>query len=220
MSFHEDGLMRQKDFEATYREMQVERLLRLTTEMEDLVPEARAALLVELRKRGVPQSDVERVAADAPGDSGEPVSATGEERPSVMIEGPAPADWIRIPRFGIQEAVGLAACMEHYQIPFQIEPAPGYERRQHLLVVPPERFKDCVAALKEYYGLLDELPEAFTGDCPACGAHLSGVTTCTDCGLVLCLDGWDSYGHHPFAQFLTENGLGRPAGDAGEASRP
>jgi hypothetical protein len=233
MTIQQDERMRQKDFEATYREMQVERLLGLTMEIADLVPEARAALLAELHRRGKSQSDIERFAAELKGElpdmsvergtagdagmeagNGDAVTP-GEEQPSVMLEGPAPADWVRIPRFGIQEAVGLAACMEECRIPFQIEPAPGFERQQHLLAVSRERFKDCLAALKEYYGLLDEPPEAFTGDCPACGTHVSGAATCPDCGLALCVDGWQSYGSHPFAQFLTENGLGRRKADAG-----
>jgi len=226
--------MTPKELEANYRSLPVEQLLELTTEMADLLPEARTALLAELHRRGKAQADIEQYAAEqrgegpvaeppageaprdrVPDEPGEPERNREQGRSySYLREGPLPADWVRIPRFGIEEAIGVADCMEQCRIPFQIEQDAGAERSPCLLAVPQERFSESIDALKEYYGLLDEPPKPFTEDCPACGTKLEGATTCPACGLVLGEDAWAAMRGHPFAEFLIQNGLGRRQGDA------
>jgi hypothetical protein len=210
-------MMRIKDFEITYKEMSIEQLIELATQMADLVPEAKIALTAELQKRGKQQSDIEQYSTgkrEEPSDEDREIedSEPGGDHDQdfvYMKKGPAPADWIQIPSFSIEESISLAQHMEQCQIPFKIIQSSGCGCRQCLLCVPKDRFKDCIDAVKESYGLTGEAPELFTGDCPACGTKLENSAACSDCGLVLCQDGWEARSGHPFVHFLNQNGLGK-----------
>lgn len=201
-----------REFEATYRQMDDGHLFELAAEMDDLVPEARTALEGEFKRRGLSLDGQGEAAAEG-GEAAlsEAPGGLAEPRPSCRLEGPVPADWVRIPRFAQDECIALALHLDQAEIPYQILQDAENARWPFLLAVARDRLTDSAAAMKEYYGLLDELPELFTGDCPACGTHLEGVTTCSDCGLVLCQDSWVSLENHPFVKFLLEKGLGRPA---------
>jgi hypothetical protein len=224
--------MTRKELEANYRQMPDEQLLELATEMEDLLPEAKEALLAELRRRGKPPSDVEPYATEerrerasddaenrqspdqrlkaevtARDDGASPASAPARE-------GPAPADWVRIPAFGSDESFDVAASLREHQIPCQIEQSANFGRTPFLVAVPEDRFADSVGALKQLYGLTDGPPEPFAGDCPACGAKVENAESCPSCGLALSLDVWAALAGHPFVKFLVENGLGKPPHDA------
>ena len=220
--------MSRKEFEATYRQMAVEELMELTTELEDLLPEARLELMAELRRRGKQQADIDQYAIERKGaldgDAPEGAESSHDGQPeesaglgndqargrSTMPAGPMPADWARIPGFSMNESMAVAAYLEQCGIPFQIVRAASSGRAPFLVAVPREQFKDCIAALKQFYELFDERPEPFTGECPGCGVHLEGVETCSACGLVLCPDEWAARSGHPFVEFLKQNGLGRP----------
>ena len=212
--------MQQSEFEANYRQMPTEQLMELAVQIDDLVPEAKIALLAELKNRGKSQSDIEAHSVAKKSElSGEqyeeltthPPSEDGvthEKEYLFMLKGPTPADWMQIPSFSINESAYLAHNMEQQQIPFKIAQAPGFGTCQCLLFVPKDRFSDAINALKEHYGLLDEEAELFSGDCPACGTKLDSAAACSDCGLVLCQSGWDAIRGHPFVKFLKQNGLG------------
>ena len=219
--------MKLKDFEDTYAKMVDVQLLDLTVQLEDLVPEARQALNAELQRRGKSPADIEQYAiakkAGLAKDASEPWSptcnnqpagagASGDEQPeglSYMREGPVPADWVHVPGFRMDESMDLAECMEQSCIPYQILQGEGGDHQQCHLVVGQDRFKDCIQALKERFGLIDEAAEPFTGECPACGVMLTSAATCSECGLNLCQDQWDAWGKHPFIQFLTAQGFGK-----------
>jgi len=206
-----------KDFENTYRQMSTEQLTELAAEMADLVPEAKTALTAELQKRGTQLSDIktnstgngEELSDENREDEENALHASQCHDFTYMKQGPVPADWAQIPSFNFDESIWLAQHMEQCQIPFKIIQSSGCGCRQYLLCVPKERFQDCIDVLKESYGLIDETPELFTGDCPACGTKLENSAACSDCGLVLCQDGWEARSKHPFTQFLIQNGLGR-----------
>ena len=194
--------------------------MELAAQLDDLVPEAKTALLAELKNRGKSQSDIEahstairselsgeqheELAAHPPSEDG----ATHEKESLFMLKGPTPPDWMQIPSFSINESAYLAQNMEQQQIPFKIAQAPGFGTCRCLLFVPKARFSDAINTLKEHYGLIDEETELFTGDCPACGTKLDAAAACSDCGLVLCQSGWEAISGHPFVKFLKENGLG------------
>jgi hypothetical protein len=217
--------MSRNEFEATYKQMSLEQLMHLTTELDDLLPNAKLALMAELRRRGKEQADIDRYATEIKGElSGdEPEAAQAREprasaeadgdqatKPSSMRTGPVPDDWPRIPGFTMRESIALAAHLDKCGIPYQIVQSAAFSRAPYRVAVPGEQYKACIAALKDYYDLLDEGTEPFTGECPACGTHLERVGTCTSCGLVLMSDPWEIYADHPFVQFLNKNGLGRP----------
>jgi hypothetical protein len=209
--------MRLNEFQANYKQMAIEQLAELAAQIDDLVPEAKIALLAELKSRGISQSDIETHSSR---NTGSPVEQHAEashltpsgdgashEKESVyMLKGPPPADWIQIPSFSINESLDLAHNMEQHQIPFKIAKAQGFGSCQCLLFVPKDKFSDAITALKEHYGLTDEEPELFSGDCPACGTKLDTAATCSDCGLVLSQSGWDAMRGHPFVKFLEQNG--------------
>ena len=201
------------EFEATYREMSDLQLMELTAQLEDLLPDARTALAAELHRRGKKPADIETYLADRkaeePGEDGNHGGETPAGSPSYLREGPIPADWVTIPSFAYQEAPGLAACMKTACIPYQLNTVDIGGRGQYVLAVPRDKFPDCIAALKEHYELLDEAPDPFTGDCPACGAKLEKAQSCTDCGLSFSQDGWDAMSRHPFVKFLEQRGLGK-----------
>ena len=189
--------------------------------------EARQALAAELQRRGKSPSEIEQyIIAKKKGlskDKSEPWSPVyndpaeeehgsgggKQEEISFMKVGPAPADWVRIPSFGMDESYYVAQCMEQYCIPYQLIKGQGCGQQQYHLVVAKESLKDCVEALKEHFGLTDETAEPFTGECPACGMNLNSAAVCSECGLNFCQDQWEARSKHPFTQFLLANNFGR-----------
>lgn len=222
------------DFKATYKQMTIEQLMELSAEMEDLVPEAKFALVAELTKRGKTRSDIEEYSAarkrglSAPNESDSPMESEGGQTArrlaadidSRMLEGPIPAGWVQIPRFGLEESLAIIEYLGEKGIQIKILSVAVSTltgavsmRPEYDLVTPESSLEDCITALKDFFDLCDDEPLLFSGECAACGAKVENVMTCPECDLSLATDSWEHLKNHPFVKFLEEKGYGKQKND-------
>ena len=110
-----------------------------------------------------------------------------------------------IPSFSLTESEEIGGLLDEAGIPCERQAALASAGRGHvefLLSVSDDRLPDAVQVIKSYYGFLDAPAEAVSGTCPACGAAVTNVFECPDCGLTLSFDPRDSLKNHPFTVFL------------------
>ena len=77
----------------------------------------------------------------------------------------------------------------------------------YLLYVPTEQFPHTIRLLKQYFGIVTESSDGFTGECPGCGTNLVSNVKCPECGLALIANFAGSFKEHPFYIFLENNSL-------------
>ena len=112
-----------------------------------------------------------------------------------------------IPSFSLTESEEIGPLLDEAGITYErqgiIASVSRYGGRvEFLFSVPDDRLIDAVQVIKSYYGFLDAPAEAVSGTCPACGAAVTNVFECPDCGLTLSFDPRDLMKNHPFTLFL------------------
>ncbi|MCC7299475.1 MAG: hypothetical protein IT583_00140, partial [Verrucomicrobia bacterium] len=98
-----------------------------------------------------------------------------------------------IPEFSMEEAEAIGDIFDKQGISFERDASPASAKNKYGLYtyffcVPDDRFEDAIQMIKSYYGFLDGPVEAVSGTCPACGATVTNVFECPECGLTLSFD--------------------------------
>jgi len=124
-----------------------------------------------------------------------------------------------IPRFSVDEAVAIDRLLDDAQISHEQKAVNLTHmgrfgrglRTEYVILVPESVFLLAVGEIKRYFGIFDDKPEPFVGNCPACNAVVQGKTKCPECDLVLCPDlvndPHSGLATHPFYIFLKQQKL-------------